>query len=254
MALHDVAKSLSWLTALLNTDKALLGFFEECLRTPSLCPLAQLLGPKTTADDLVQALDKILQELLDNPIYLPAGAPTYAVYKEPPISFYEDIKRGIFEALYSPARFPSLATNLRLVLSRNFTQYESNKPKNVTGSTWNKGRLAFWGIACSDAEFRASRPEDMFALVAAQQNASTFADVYMPQIWPCAQWKLQAAERYTGNFNTKTSFPILFTNGPFDPITPLPSAINASAGFEGSVVLQHSAHGVRFIQIIFCPP
>ena len=199
----------------------------------------------TTPQYLVQALNEVLQELLDDPKYLPVGAPTYVPYKQPPVSFYEDIKRGIFENLYAPVKFPSLAAELSLVLSRNFSRYENAKATNQSISKWNEGEMAFWGIACSDAGFRAGSPEDMYSLVAAQENVSSFADIFMPQIWPCAQWRMQAAERYTGNFMAKTSFPLLFTNGLYDPVTPLSSAFNASAGFEGSVVLTHNGHGVR---------
>ena len=63
-------------------------------------------------------------------------------------------------------------------------------------------------------------------------------------IVPCARWKIRAKERYTGGFNDiKTKNPILFVANTFDPYTPLVSAQNASAAFDGSVVLQHDGHG-----------
>ena len=193
----------------------------------------------------MQALNEVFQELLNNPRYLPVTTPTYAVGREPPITFYEDIKLGIFANLYQPLKFPALAEELALVISRNFSFYENPKRIESFTSTWNQGKDAFWGIACSDAKFRAHSLEDMYPLVDLQQNISSFADVFFPQIWPCAQWKMNASERYSGGFRAKTKFPILFVNGPYDPITPLESAFNASEGFEGSVVLTRNAHGVR---------
>ena len=57
---------------------------------------------------------------------------------------------------------------------------------------------------------------------------------------------VQAKERYTAGFdNIRTKNPFLFVGSPFDPLTPLASARNVSAGFEGSVVLQHNGYGVR---------
>jgi hypothetical protein len=65
---------------------------------------------------------------------------------------------------------------------------------------------------------------------------------------------MQAKERYTGGFeDLKTKNPLLFIGSPFDPITPLPSARNASAGFMGSVVLQHDGYGHTSIsQVSLC--
>jgi hypothetical protein len=41
----------------------------------------------------------------------------------------------------------------------------------------------------------------------------------------------------------KTKTPILYVNGAYDPVTPLVNAYNASATFEGSVLLTHSGYG-----------
>lgn len=57
-------------------------------------------------------------------------------------------------------------------------------------------------------------------------------------------WKMAAKERYTGGFsNIKTKHPLLFVGNTYDPLTPLASARNASAAFDGSVVLQHDGYG-----------
>lgn len=63
----------------------------------------------------------------------------------------------------------------------------------------------------------------------------------------CAQWPFEAAERYEGSFlGVETKNPILFVGNTYDPVTPLASAHNVSAGFVGSVVLQHDRYGVRY--------
>ena len=190
-------------------------------------------------------MNDALQELLDNPKYEPAGAPTLVTYKGPPITVYEEIKRRIFQALYSPAGFSDFANELSLVLARNFTLYETGQAFVPPQSPYNKGTEAFWGILCGDGGFRASSPADMFPVVSAQAKSSSFADIGFPQIWPCYQWKLQAAERFAGPFKAKTSFPILFVGGEYDPVTPLSSALKTSARFEGSVVLRRNGFGVR---------
>ena len=56
---------------------------------------------------------------------------------------------------------------------------------------------------------------------------------------------MSAKERYTGGFSDiKTKNPLLFVGNTYDPLTPFVSAQNASAAFEGSVVLQHDGYGV----------
>jgi hypothetical protein len=81
-------------------------------------------------------------------------------------------------------------------------------------------------------------------LALAQASAGTFADAFAPQVWPCAQWKFEPKERYTGPFSAiNTSYPILFVNGNHDPITPLSAAYETSANFPGSRLVVQNGHG-----------
>ncbi len=163
------------------------------------------------------------------------------------------IKATIFGFLYDASRYPALAALLYPVLTQNFTALLEPLPTNATNTSApqpvsnNRGAPdAFWGIACTDASFRAGSPEEMYSLVRAQEAVSGIADAFMGRLWPCAQWKMTAAERYSGSFEAKTHFPIMFVNGRYDPVTPLASAHAASAGFEGSVVLTHGGVGHKF--------
>lgn len=129
-------------------------------------------------------------------------------------------------------------------LARNWTQYMV-PPILPSGPKWNLQVNAFHGIGCADGRFRASSPENMYSLVQAQSEQGSFADGFLPQVWPCAQWQFDAAERYEGSWrNISISFPTLLANSPNDPITPLSSAYEVSAGFKDSRVVVHEAHGV----------
>ena len=91
----------------------------------------------------------------------------------------------------------------------------------------------------------------MHPLVQSQEAVSGMSDAFIGKTWPCVQWKMDAAERYSGPFpadEAKAKFPILFVNGLYDPRTSLASAPKASARFEGSVVLTHGGQGHRFIR------
>ena len=82
-------------------------------------------------------------------------------------------------------------------------------------------------------------------MIAAQSKQGSFADTFSPQFWPCAQWPFKPAEQFDGKFvDINTSYPILFVNSAFDPITPIDQAWEVASGFRGSVLLTHKGHGV----------
>lgn len=75
--------------------------------------------------------------------------------------------------------------------------------------------------------------------------------VGIPLSMIATQWKLEAKERYTGDFRVKTKHPMLVIGNTYDPTTPLRSARNISESFEGSVVLEHGGYGVCYPFLIF---
>ena len=225
------------------------GFFEECISSgPELCAIADLKGRDTTAADLLAALNSALEALLAN--RLPAAQ--WAVFTwnpSPSATLYTAMKAFIFSTLYHATRYPLLAETMYPLLTQNFTALLQPVPIPPPSIPWNLGAPDnFWGTACTDSSFRANSSEAMHDLVRQQEAVSGMADGFIGKTWPCAQWKMTAAERYVGTFETKTNFPVLFVNGAYDPCTPLSSAKAASDKFEGSVVLTHGGHGHKFIR------
>lgn len=106
---------------------------------------------------------------------------------------------------------------------------------------------AVWGIRCGDRRQRSSSRAELEPEIAQlEANSRWFAHFGVaPNGYLCAQWPFEAAERYEGGFaGVRTRNPVLFVGNTFDPVTPLASARNMSAGFEGSIVLQHDSYGV----------
>lgn len=60
----------------------------------------------------------------------------------------------------------------------------------------------------------------------------------------CSQWKIQAKERYEGDFRAKTRNPVPLIGSPYDGRTPISGAFAANKTLEGSVILQHNGFGV----------
>lgn len=60
----------------------------------------------------------------------------------------------------------------------------------------------------------------------------------------CAQWPWRAKETYMGDFRVKTRRPVLVASNTLDGFTPLRTALNISAGLEGSGLLVVNGTGV----------
>ncbi|CAI6336222.1 unnamed protein product [Periconia digitata] len=242
----------SWQSAIHDTDKALLNFFSECIKSgPTNCPLANFSGPATTPADLMNGLSNIFQELIENPIILPDAYPIVPPWWQPGgIPLYHEIKYTIFTQLYKPSNFGALITILGDVYRKNWSAWTNltaaDLPSGPAPETWNPQQsIALFGIACSDSTFRAKKPEDMYNLIQAQAGQGVFADASTStQFWTCAQWPFHAAERYEGNYrDICTKNPILLANNVFDPVTPLTRAWDVAFGFKGSRMLVQNGHG-----------
>ncbi|PSK60451.1 hypothetical protein B9Z65_601 [Elsinoe australis] len=230
-------------TWLADTEKVYNSFFSECASFPDNCALLPLLnGTNTTSDPAVlgpalrAAVDAQVLALLDPALNLgSAGPQLYRTYKE--------ALRG---AMYSPSLWPTYARALADVLIRgNTTALDEATP---APSRYNPSTDNFFGISCGDTPWRADVAEDLIPIAERQQEVSYFSDTfYDTATWRCAAWKFEAAELYEGDFVAKTKNPVLLVGGTHDPITPLMSAFNASAGFEGSVMLTNDGFGHSFL-------
>jgi hypothetical protein len=148
--------------------------------------------------------------------------------------------------MYFPAQWQGLALQLAALLTRNETLI-------AAGLTAETGSLVPFisqdlslteaqnGIKCSDQK-KYARQEDWDVIRLARHEKSFLADA-SDVVVTCARWPFNAKERYTGNFSVDTPNPILLIGNTADPITPIASARNVSAGYPGSVVLEHGSPG-----------
>ncbi|KAL1600707.1 hypothetical protein SLS60_007095 [Paraconiothyrium brasiliense] len=253
----------SWLTATFGTEKSLENWLQNCIDAGAeLCPgIANFTGPDTKVSDVMDALTEVFRELEENPIILPADYylyPIYSWYRPGGLPLLLDAKYNIMRFLYRPDQaYQFLLPILTLILARDWDSYIITVPQNATATAsnttdvelpWQLGANNLHGIGCSDSKFRAQRPEDMYSVISAQSKQGSFVDAFSPQFWPCAQWPFEAAEQFEGNFQSiNTSYPILFVNGAYDPITPIDKAWEVAAGFQRSMLLTHKGHGHGFM-------
>lgn len=191
-----------------------------------------------TPDSLADNLQALLDSLDEQPILL---SDTENITSA-------TVRNYIFSRTYSETRWPNLADSLNSLYNGSYQAfYNSTIPKDH--DTYNKGVAAILGIKCGDSELRIEEVDELEDLIPQQLNVSRWFPLGMTEeALACGAWKLEAAGRYTGDFQVKTANPVLFINNLHDNITPHANAYNTSSGFEGSVVLSQNSYGVSFHQ------
>ncbi|KAB2575811.1 Tripeptidyl aminopeptidase [Lasiodiplodia theobromae] len=212
-----------------DTDKTFSGFLSTCIAAGERCPLSHL---NRTADDL----EKATYELIEKVKYRPLP------YQGKLID-YTFVRNVIFLGITSVAQWPAVATFLDALFTGNMAELDA--PLQTLSATedpvFTENRF---GIQCGDKPWRTSHLEDVLPVIDQVSSLSKLAgDRISYDIEACVKWKMNAKERYLGDYRVSTRHPILIIGNTFDPVTPIVSARNASASLEGSVVLEHHGFG-----------
>ncbi|KAK4238918.1 proteinase [Achaetomium macrosporum] len=216
-----------------DTDKVFAGFCSGCVADPARCPLAR----NHTAASLEEAILSFMYHLKYNPIavHIPDLGGTLVEYTL--------LRQLTLNNLYAPSIWPAFATFLDGLMSGDMGPVIAyitsllSQPSPVAAE-------ALQGIKCGDVLVRSPTLEDILPVVEGRHRASKVAGDAADHVpmW-CAQWQIDAKERYRGDFRVRTRNPVLVIGNTYDPVTPLAAARNVSAGLEGSVVLQHDGYG-----------
>jgi len=208
-------------------------FLKACMGNPNACALAK--HASSTAE-LGERMDRMLEDLKIRPF--PVGQS---------IINYNLVRGHFLSDIYYPNKYSKLAIALEAVLERNITTIAALLPPTVgpEGSVIDEILPA---IRCSDKFLRTDDLEPIETELKEKlyKTSAKFGDNPSFTMTACARWGFQAKERYDGDFHVKTNYPVLLIGNTWDPVTPLKSAYNVSAGLEGSVVLQHNGHGVNY--------
>ncbi|GJD02462.1 TAP domain-containing protein [Colletotrichum higginsianum] len=216
-----------------DSDKAFSAVFQSCVANPSTCRLAQRYQNKT-ASQLEETIYTLINNLNDRPVPFNGTLIDYGF-----------VKSGVMAALYSPGLWVLLDVGFDALISRDLARF--TQIWAVLATTYDSIGAAVdaqVGIRCGDKIARVESLDEFLPIMEQQFGISRiFGDVQTATEMVCAQWRLPAKEQYAGDFRVKTRRPILFIGNTADAFTPLASARNASAGFEGSVVLQTNGYG-----------
>ena len=221
--------------SLVSSDDTLEGFVDACFDNPTKCPLALIAD---SPDAALEAIVGLFEKLKTEPLLIPVEG------SDPvPITF-SVVNSLVLSLLYRHNDYQTLAALLVAAIAEDVDALNAALSGGGVSAIPQQAE-AVMGIRCGDKVPRADELSDLDALDdefdAASKYFSGFARGYY--VYACAQWAFEAKERYDGDFRASTASPILFIGNTYDPVTPLASAKNMSAGFEGSVVLQHDGFG-----------
>ena len=223
-----------------SIDEVFKGFCEGCVAAPDACPLAG----NMTATQLENSLYAILETLKTNPI--PISDPS--IPGGGILIDYSVVKGFVLPKLNFPSNWPQLAQTIAAMATGSAAGLPSSSANMMASSATADGGDAEsqFGIKCSDVLQHAESVADLLPTVEARRRLSRFGgDAFDMNLARCAQWKLPAKERYSGDFRSVTTQnPVFIINNRFDPVTPLVSARNASQTYNGSVLLEQVSYGV----------
>ncbi|KAK8035383.1 TAP-like protein-domain-containing protein [Apiospora rasikravindrae] len=213
--------------AVIDYDKTFKGFLDACVAHPDNCALARG-SSNGSGNRTAGALEASLYDLLDRIKHAP-----FAVGSR--IIDYTALQNLINAGLRSPPTWPELAEILDAILDGpDLSRLASLLQNSALLNVWSPGNEAYPGIRCGDQKFRTTDPEALAPYNAARNALSRLGgDEGLATAMQCARWPMAARERYEGDFRVRTRHPILLIGNYADPVTPLASAKNASAGFEG---------------------
>ena len=221
---------------LLSADAAFRAILAECIQAgPTKCALASI---NSNATDLEATLLGVADKYGKSPIA--AGSTVIN-------------RRVVMELLFVVIKYTSDLPNAtrhiaNLVTGTNLTAVAEYYNSLNAGIAMGDDD-SFYGIKCSDTFPRAAGLSDIMPDVQRMiETSELFGNLLAPVATQCASWPWEAKERYNGQFlgesKIKTKTPVLFIGNTYDPATPLASAKNMSAAFEGSAVVEQHGFGV----------
>ena len=225
---------------LADADLTLAGFFKSCTENPDLYSLAQ---DGKSAEELSQKFYHLLSQLKYNPIADGTGQLVFRLLQDY-IAYlcfdYTFLKGLVTTSIQDTIGWRSCADALHGLLTNKLTLVRDSATLFNTSAKPifpNNGIDAFLRIFGSDAAFQTNKLSDLKTITdAANKKSWIYGDSIPYQFAATFQWPFQAKERYEGTFQVKPAKPVLIIGSPYDPLTPLISARNLSAGLKNSVL------------------
>ncbi|KAF2820200.1 alpha/beta-hydrolase [Ophiobolus disseminans] len=221
-----------------DVDNAVAHFFDLCAEAgPSNCVVG-VTGQK--GFQLLQTFENFLRNLTNAQSYFIRYR--FATNLQNPSSF--KAQASILRHYYNDSSSIPTISSYKLVDAGDDTRSDEWNPED---SAKPKTGQAVLGITCGDLIVRPAGSVAKFrewSNIFETTSKLSGDHEFLGLLYQCSLWKNDANEKFIGSFtNLRTKNPILYVNTKYDPITPLLSAQNSSAGFIGSRLLVSTGTG-----------
>lgn len=239
-----------------DADSVMAAFYRLCHKAgPLKCAFYG-----ASPDDIEERHQAILDRLRVQPIiYMPE---TGFGSELPEIITYSKLRRLAATSLYRPNYYFTHLAEILAALEQGdgkvyydfATRYglpfsdvcsaQPVPPEEPLTSVAEGSKDAFPTILCADGQPLPASPVDYAGHVEEMQRVSRASGaIVVKDRVACAGRQVRPKWGFGGPFEARTAYPILYVANMADNITPLVSARNNSAGFEGSVVLVQNSYG-----------
>lgn len=214
--------------------------FSDCIASSDACPLAQN-NPNATAVELELKVLSLFDDLSQHPIAIgEVLVDDYILYQMSQNALYVTRDWASMMSTYDNLLTGRINETAFLDQARQVVSIDNTSLISLMAAQY-----PLYAIQCSDQRVHTDSLDDLLPTLEKVYQTSKVLGRLAPQlVMPCAQWKLEPKERYTGDFQVSPKSPVLLIGNTYDGHTPLESAYNVSSGFEDSVVLAVNGSGV----------
>ncbi|CAG9982166.1 unnamed protein product [Clonostachys byssicola] len=240
---HEYIHDMYELGSRARTDATFDALLSQCVaQGPTECPLAR---HASTAAELQEKIYAMIDAARANPIALPLEHARYnTTIVRGTVVDYSTLKTMAFLSLFDAPKQTRMLAGLDGVLRGDWAAYAAWRDVLDDAFASMLDSEVCLGIMCGDSTPRSDDPELVLEGIRAASRISRIAGGAGPsnglglRSSMCAQWRVAAKERYLGDYKAVTKNPVLIVNNRYDPVTPLESARNVSAGLAGSRVVE----------------
>lgn len=223
--------------SLIDSERVLYGFFDECVKAGESCPLSSF---GKDAEEIQNKVIDLIGSLEENlPVYV--NNTRWGLLKPENV-----LINGLFLALYKPATWWVLADRLARLLQGNATEaylaWGGKEPwSTLTADDSNTVVESNDGL--SGQNYWPNGREAFLNYTLPYFNSSIFASGASKGIYIKQQWLVEKSHAFKQQPSVETVHPILILSTTYDPVCPLVSAKSALSAFKGSQIVELEGYG-----------
>ncbi|KAK2592024.1 hypothetical protein QQS21_010295 [Conoideocrella luteorostrata] len=236
--IFDWYDELISIAAFSDSENALSGYFDECVKAGDGCALSTLAD---TREKLQKIVMDFVESLREDPAQVYISNRVYGTLD------YKTVLNAIFRVLHKPGpQWTILAENLAHLIRGNATAaFLAYKEQDWFAAEMGDHTMTIeFNDAKSGKEHWPQRRQDLVHLLIPYRNESQFIrTLYLEGLYARAAWQVRKTHAFKTQKKVQTKHPLLVLSTTYDPITPLRSAKVARRTFEGSKLVEVKGYG-----------